>query len=224
LVPPASFIQVAEETGLIDPLGRWVLDAACHQAREWQVAGHPAFKMAVNISMRQLHDPIAFLHAVKYALHQSGLDPHHLELEMTESLLMRNIEDNLISLRELGRLGISIAVDDFGTGYSSLAYLTQLPLDTLKIDRTFVRNVESNANDSAIVRAIIAMAHGLKLTVTAEGVEQQGQLDILRELGCDEYQGYLTSKPVPSDEFARKFLLDSRFHSSQRTRRKATVS
>jgi len=131
---------------------------------------------------------------------------------------LRNVDDNLSALRELGRLGTLIAVDDFGTGYSSLSYLTQLPIDTLKIDRTFVRDVETSANDSAIVRAVIAMAHGLKLRVIAEGVEREGQLKVLRDLGCDEYQGYLMSKPLPSEEFAHKFLLDNRFHDRRRRR------
>jgi diguanylate cyclase (GGDEF)-like protein/PAS domain S-box-containing protein len=218
LIPPAMFIAVAEETGLIEPLGQWVLETACRQAQEWQQSGLPPVKVAVNISVRQLNDSRAFLRSVNRALALSNLDARYLELEMTESLLLRNVDDNLSALRELGRLGTLIAVDDFGTGYSSLSYLTQLPIDTLKIDRTFVRDVETSANDSAIVRAVIAMAHGLKLRVIAEGVEREGQLKVLRDLGCDEYQGYLMSKPLPSEEFAHKFLLDNRFHDRRRRR------
>ncbi|HUF21007.1 MAG TPA: EAL domain-containing protein, partial [Burkholderiales bacterium] len=206
LIAPSGFIGVAEESGLIEPIGRWVLMEACLQTRRWQDKGLLPARVAVNISARQLRDPREFLHYVNHVLDQSGLDPRYLELEMTESLLLDNIEENAAALRRLGKLGVHIAVDDFGTGYSSLAYLKQLPIDSLKVDRTFVRDIESDPDDAAIISAVIAMAHGLKLRVTAEGVETQGQLDALRALDCDEYQGYLLSKPIPADEFAQRFL------------------
>jgi diguanylate cyclase (GGDEF)-like protein/PAS domain S-box-containing protein len=206
LIAPSGFVGVAEESGLIEPMGRWVLKEACSQARRWREQGLPAVRLAVNISARQLLDPREFLSYVNRVLDETGLEPRLLELEMTESLLLANVEENAAVLHKLGKLGVRIAVDDFGTGYSSLAYLKQLPIDSLKIDRTFVRDIESDPEDVAIIKAIIAMAHELKLKVTAEGVETRGQLEALRKLGCDEYQGYLLSKPVPGEEFAARFL------------------
>jgi diguanylate cyclase (GGDEF)-like protein/PAS domain S-box-containing protein len=206
LVPPLSFIPVAEESGLIELIGRWALKTACAQNREWQTSGLPALKVAVNISTRQFNDPRGFAHEVTRLLNAAGLDPRYLELEMTESMLLKNVDENIAVLRRLGKLGTHLAVDDFGTGYSSLAYLKQLPIDTLKIDRTFVRDIETDADDAAIIGAIIAMAHGLHVRVTAEGVETKGQMEALRKLGCDEFQGYLLSKPLPAAEFAAQFL------------------
>jgi diguanylate cyclase (GGDEF)-like protein/PAS domain S-box-containing protein len=206
LVAPSSFITVAEESGLIEPIGRWVLMEACAQARKWQQDGLPEVRVAINISTRQLLDPKEFLAYVNRVLDETGLEPRLLELEMTESLLLANIEENAAVLHKLGKLGVHIAVDDFGTGYSSLAYLKQLPIDSLKIDRTFVRDIETDPEDAAIIKAIIAMAHELKLKVTAEGVETRGQLEALRRLACDDYQGFLLSKPVASEEFAARFL------------------
>jgi EAL domain-containing protein (putative c-di-GMP-specific phosphodiesterase class I) len=206
LVAPSGFISAAEESGLIEPIGRWVLSSACTQARSWQQQGFQPVRIAVNISARQLLDPKEFLHYVNRVLDETGLAPQLLELEMTESMLLSNVEDNAAVLRKLGDLGVRIAVDDFGTGYSSLAYLKQLPIDSLKIDRTFVRDIESDPEDAAIIKAIIAMAHGLKLKVTAEGVENRGQLEELRKLGCDEYQGYLLSRPLSAEDFAQQFL------------------
>lgn len=206
LVAPSGFITVAEESGLIEPIGRWVLMEACSQARRWQQEGLPEVRVAVNISARQLPEPREFLAYVNRVLDETGLEPRLLELEMTESLLLANVVENATVLRRLGKLGVHIAVDDFGTGYSSLAYLKQLPIDSLKIDRTFVRDIETDPEDAAIIKAIIAMAHELKLKVTAEGVETRGQLEALRKLGCDDYQGFLLSKPVPGDEFAARFL------------------
>jgi EAL domain-containing protein (putative c-di-GMP-specific phosphodiesterase class I) len=206
LIAPSGFISVAEESGLIEPIGRWVLMEACSQARRWQQQGLPSVRVAVNISARQLLEPKEFLAYVNRVLDETGLEPRLLELEMTESLLLANVDENAAVLRRLGKLGVRIAVDDFGTGYSSLAYLKQLPIDSLKIDRTFVRDIETDPEDAAIIKAIIAMAHGLKLKVTAEGVETRGQLEALRKLGCDDYQGFLISKPVPSDQFAARFL------------------
>ena len=207
LVPPASFIPVAEESGLIELIGRWALRTACEQIQSWQAAGLPIVKIAVNISARQFNSPKDFADEVTRVLNTVGLDPRYLELEMTESMLLKNVDENIAVLRKLGKLGTSLAVDDFGTGYSSLAYLKQLPIDTLKIDRTFVRDIETDADDAAIIKAIIAMAHSLGLRVTAEGVETQGQLSALQKLRCDQFQGYLISRPVPADEFAQRFLV-----------------
>ena len=207
LVPPNSFIPVAEESGLIGPIGQWALRTACEQIQHWQAAGLPIVKVAVNISARQFNEPRDFADDVTRLLNSIGLDPRYLELEMTESMLLKNVDENVAVLRKLGSLGTSLAVDDFGTGYSSLAYLKQLPIDTLKIDRTFVRDIESDADDAAIIKAIIAMAHSLDLRVTAEGVETQGQLSALRILRCEQFQGYLLSPAIPADEFARRFLV-----------------
>jgi diguanylate cyclase (GGDEF)-like protein/PAS domain S-box-containing protein len=212
LIAPSGFISVAEESGLIEPIGRWVLKEACAQARRWQQNGLRSLKVAVNISPRQLLEPREFLSYVNRVLDETGLEPQFLELEMTESLLLANVEENAAVLRKLGKLGVHIAVDDFGTGYSSLAYLRQLPIDSLKIDRTFVRDIETDPEDAAIIKAIIAMAHGLKVKVTAEGVETRGQLEALRKLGCDDYQGFLVSKPVPADEIAARFLRPPRLN------------
>jgi diguanylate cyclase (GGDEF)-like protein/PAS domain S-box-containing protein len=206
LLSPATFIAVAEESGLIEPIGQWALRTACQRARAWLDAGYPPLKIAVNISPRQLLRPREFSRSLMRTLSATGLDPQYLELEMTESLLLHNAEDNIAVLRKLGKDGVRIAVDDFGTGYSSLAYLRQLPIDTLKIDRTFVRDIESDPEDAAIIHAVVAMGHSLDLQVTAEGVESMGQLQALQHLGCDEYQGYLFSKPLPAVEIAAKFL------------------
>jgi EAL domain-containing protein (putative c-di-GMP-specific phosphodiesterase class I) len=206
LVPPNSFIPVAEDSGLIGPIGQWALRTACEQIQRWQAGGLPIVKVAVNISARQFDEPKDFAEDVTRLLNSIGLDPRYLELEMTESMLLKNVDENVAVLRKLGMLGTSLAVDDFGTGYSSLAYLKQLPIDTLKIDRTFVRDIETDADDAAIIKAIIAMAHSLDLRVTAEGVETQGQLAALRKLRCDQFQGYLLSPAVPADEFAQRFL------------------
>ncbi len=197
---------MAEESGLIEPIGQWVLRSACQRAKAWQDAGYPPIKIAVNISARQLNKPREFSRGLSRILSSTGLDPRYLELEMTESLLLQNAEENIAVLRKLGQDGVRIAVDDFGTGYSSLSYLRQLPIDTLKIDRSFVRDIETDPGDAAIVDAVVAMAHSLKLQTTAEGVETRGQLEALQRLGCDEYQGYLFSRPVPAIEAAVRFL------------------
>ncbi|SFU53710.1 putative bifunctional diguanylate cyclase/phosphodiesterase [Pseudoduganella namucuonensis] len=200
LVPPNDFIPVAEEIGLIIPLGAWVLRAACRQNRAWQLAGLPGMRMAVNLSTYQFRqkDLPEFVASV---LEETGLAPSFLELEVTESVVMHNPVEAAQILERLHAQGIHISVDDFGTGYSSLSYLKQFRLDTLKIDRSFVRDISSDADDAAIVRSVIALAHSLRLRVIAEGVETDEQLDYLRELGCDQYQGYLSSKPLPAAEF-----------------------
>jgi diguanylate cyclase (GGDEF)-like protein/PAS domain S-box-containing protein len=201
LVPPADFIPVAEEIGVICALGEWVLNEACRQAVAWQHAGLPHLPVAVNLSALQLRRP-DFLDTVRRALDSTGLEPHWLEVELTESVLMHEAEAALSMLRELSKIGIRVAVDDFGTGYSSLAYLRRLPIDKLKIDRSFVRDLTVDRDDWVIVSTIIRMAHSLNLKVIAEGVETGEHLAILRAQGCDEVQGYHLSRPLPAEEVA----------------------
>jgi diguanylate cyclase (GGDEF)-like protein/PAS domain S-box-containing protein len=202
LLAPNKFVPVAEETGLIERLGEWTLLSACRQVRAWQTEGLPPLKIAINISARQLLRPAEFCRKVIDVIELAGIDPSLVELEMTESLLLQNADENISVLNELGRRQIRIAVDDFGTGYSSLSYLKQLPIDTLKIDRSFTRNLPDDHEGTVIVRAIVAMAHSLGLRVTAEGVETKEQLALLRKMRCDEYQGFLFSKPLPAEEMA----------------------
>jgi diguanylate cyclase (GGDEF)-like protein/PAS domain S-box-containing protein len=197
LLAQSEFIALAEETGLIMPIGQWVLNTACTQHRAWQKLGIGPLKVSVNLSCRQFdHQNIREM--VSQALQGADLDARYLELEITESAIMRNPEKAAATLRQLKNMGISIALDDFGTGYSSLAHLRRFPLDALKIDRSFVMNITTSIEDVAIVKAIIAMAHGLKLRVVAEGVESKSQLVLLQGLGCDEFQGFLFSQPLPS--------------------------
>ena len=201
LIPPNEFIPLAEETGLIGAIGRWVLHTACSQAVAWQRAGMP-LRVAINLSARQLYSP-GLLSEIKAALHDSGLDPSLLELEITETVMMQNVQQGAELLRELKAVGVHLSVDDFGTGYSSLAYLKRLPLNTLKIDRSFITDIPHDADDAAITQAVIAMGHSLRIRVVAEGVERESQLDFLRRHGCDEMQGFLFSQPVPADEVQR---------------------
>lgn len=201
MVSPGEFIPLAEETGLIVLLGEWVLTTACKQNKAWQAAGLGCTRIAINVSMRQF-DEGKFLQTVHEVLHSSGLDPQYLTLELTESMLMGNAKENVNMLHRLKEMGVKLSIDDFGTGYSSLSYLKQFPLDELKVDRSFVSEIQPEVDDAPLVTAIIAMAHGLGLTVVAEGVETECQLAFLRNRGCDEYQGYLCSKPVPEGEFA----------------------
>jgi diguanylate cyclase (GGDEF)-like protein len=206
LVSPSEFIPLAEETGLIVPLGNWVLREACVQARAWQERGIADLTVAVNISGVQFrqHD---LVENVSRALEWSGLQGKFLELEITESVVMENAPDAIVMLEQLHRMGVGLSIDDFGTGYSSLNYLKRFPIDKLKIDQSFIRDVSFDPDDAAIVQAIIAMAHGLRLKVVAEGVENAGQLDFLRALGNDEYQGFLYSKALPAREVERRLLL-----------------
>jgi diguanylate cyclase (GGDEF)-like protein/PAS domain S-box-containing protein len=204
LVAPGEFIPLAEQTGLIVPIGEWVTRTACLQGRAWQQAGLPRLSIAVNLSARQFtHDRL--LQEVARALDETQLDPTLLEFEITESLLMRDPMQASRLLASLKDMGIRLSVDDFGTGYSSLSYLRRFALDSLKIDRSFVQDLPGDADVAAITRAIIAMAHSLRLKVIAEGVETEQQLNFLREEGCDEMQGFLKGKPVPEDEFLRLF-------------------
>ena len=202
LVLPDEFIPVAEETGLIVPIGKWVLETACRQARAWHEAGLHGLRMAVNLSARQLTQP-DLLATVEHALATSAIDPALLELEITESLAMDDVDLTSRVLGELKRINVHAAIDDFGTGYSSLNYLKHFPISRIKIDRSFVRDVTTDPNDAAIVVATIAMARGLGVEAIAEGIETVEQLEFLREHGCEEYQGYLLSKPMPPDEVLR---------------------
>ncbi len=201
MISPAQFIPIAEETGLILPIGEWVLRTALKQAKEWHNAYKPLV-VSVNLSARQFQQQ-DLVSIVDDALREAGLPSELLELEITESLGMKNPEQTLITLGELKAMGVRIAIDDFGTGYSSLSYLKKFPIDTLKVDRSFVTDMPGDANDSAIVAAIIALAHSLKLTVIAEGVENGAQAEYLLELGCEKVQGYLYSPPVDAAAFAR---------------------
>lgn len=205
LVPPNDFIPLAEETGLIAPLGDWVLREACSQAKAWHSAGHRDLRMAVNLSSRQFFQENV-LETVTRALEKTNLPPGCLELELTESCVMQNPDEATVTLCLLNNMGIRIAIDDFGTGHSSLNHLKRFPIDCLKIDRSFVRDVTLNPEDGAIVQAIIAMAHGLKLSVVAEGVETVEQLRFLESFNCDMVQGYLVSRPLPADQITRTFL------------------
>jgi diguanylate cyclase (GGDEF)-like protein/PAS domain S-box-containing protein len=199
---PARFIPVAEDSGLILPIGAWVLREACLQAQSWKVEGLDAGTMAVNVSMIQFRDK-SFLEDLFSVLRTTGLDPHTLELEVTESVLMRNAEVAASTLRAVRERGIRVAVDDFGTGYSSLSYLRRFPLDALKIDQSFLHKIYVAPDDSIIVSAIIGMGRAIGLRVIAEGVETADELAFLRANECDEAQGYYFSKPVPADEFAK---------------------
>ena len=201
-ISPAQFIPVAEDSGLIVPLGSWVLRAACAEARRWQDAGLGPVRVAVNLSAEQIRrqDVVA---TVRAALEDTGLPPALLELELTESLLVRDADHALRMMTELRSLGVQLALDDFGTGYSSLAYLQRFPFDTLKIDRGFVADLSDSGSSLRIVEAVVRLAHGLGLRVVAEGVETEAQMAILRRVGCDEIQGYLLSPPVDAVRIAR---------------------
>jgi diguanylate cyclase (GGDEF)-like protein/PAS domain S-box-containing protein len=201
-VPPASFIPVAEDCGLILPIGHWVLREACKQARAWVDAGLPLATMAVNISAMEFRDE-NFLDSVFNTLAESGLDPHALELELTESVLMKRAESAASVLQALRAKGVQVAVDDFGTGYSSLSYLRKFPIDALKIDQSFVRQISKTPDDTAIVTAIISMGRSLKLRIVAEGVETAEELAFLQAHKCDEAQGYYFGRPVIPAEFAK---------------------
>ena len=197
MISPIRFIPVAEETGIIVEIGEWVLINACRTLKHWIDAGLKPLRIAVNVSARQLRRR-DFCETVAGALVDSGLPAELLELEITESSVMENPEEAIQILERLGRMGVTLAIDDFGTGYSSLAYLKLFPIDHLKIDRSFVRDIEHDLNDRAIAFGTIALAHSLGLNVIAEGVETEDQLELLRANGCDEVQGYFFSKPLNS--------------------------
>jgi PAS domain S-box-containing protein/diguanylate cyclase (GGDEF)-like protein len=200
-VPPNEFIPLAEETGLIVEIGEWVLHQACCQLETWRRAGLPVVPVAVNLSAHQFTERI--VGTVRRVLDDCGLEPGLLELELTESASMADADKSVALLAQLKAMGIRLAIDDFGTGYSNLNYLKRFPVDRLKLDRSFVHDLEADPDDLAIARAVIAMAHGLRLSVVAEGVETKGQLALLADLGCDLVQGWLFSRAVPAEEFAR---------------------
>jgi len=201
IIPPDKFIPLAEENGMIVKLGDWVLREACRQNKSWQLEGFPPLQVSVNVSARQLRDN-DFADKVESALRETGLAPALLELEITESAIMSISDDIVLKLMRLKGLGLSISIDDFGTGYSSLSYLKHLPVDKIKIDRSFVRDIVSDPDDAAIVEAVISIAHALHLRVIAEGVESKGQLDFLVSRDCTEFQGFYFSKPLAAEQFA----------------------
>lgn len=207
LIPPSQFVPLAEDAGLMGPIGTWVIETACMQLRAWRTEGLPLRRVAVNLSGQQIirGDLVA---TVRDILERTGVDPVDLELEITESFVMAHLSDGLATLNRLKELGVTLAIDDFGTGYSSLAYLKRLPIDRLKIDRSFVQDVPADRDDMAIAATIIAMAHNLDLQVIAEGVEQPAQADFLRHHRCDEVQGYLYGRPLDPQAF--RDLIDTR--------------
>jgi EAL domain-containing protein (putative c-di-GMP-specific phosphodiesterase class I) len=206
LLLPGQFITLAEETGLILPLGDWVLDTACKQIAAWAHREEPAYvSVAVNISARQFRQP-DFVEKVLAALVRSGAEPHNLELELTESMLADNIEEVIAKMTELKSHGLRFSLDDFGTGYSSLAYLKRLPLDQLKIDRSFVQDILVDASSGAIAQTIISLSQAMGLPVIAEGLETEAQRDFLTRLGCHSFQGYLISHPLALEDFERQWM------------------
>ena len=206
VISPSVFIPLAEDNGMIGEIGEWVLDTACADAKAWQLAGLPPLRVAVNVSGRQIgNDHVA--EKIAAALKDTGLDPQFLEIEVTESVVMQDAARAISTLNTLQEMGVTLAIDDFGTGYSSLSYLKRFPINKLKIDKSFIDGVLDDPDDAAIALAIIAMAHSLRHTVIAEGVETEAQADFLRAHGCDEIQGYLFSRPLPADQFA-EFLRD----------------
>ncbi len=204
LIPPEKFIPIAEETGLILSLGEWVLRTACCQARAWQTAGFPDLRMAVNVSARQFNHP-EFLETVEKILRETGLDPKLLEMELTESIVMENVQDAIMTLTDLKVRHIQLAIDDFGTGYSSLTYLKHFPIDRIKIAQEFVRDIPQDADDAAIVEAILALAGSLNLEVIAEGVERKEQLGFLHQRRCKEMQGFYFARPMTAEKLVEIF-------------------
>jgi EAL domain-containing protein (putative c-di-GMP-specific phosphodiesterase class I) len=201
LLAPSVFITVAEDSGLIVPIGDWVLRTACAEGAAWEVEGLRDIELAINLSTRQFRR-VDLVERVAHACAQAGFSSRNVLLELTESLMMEDMEQGISTMRALKNLGVSISVDDFGVGYSSLAYLKRFPLDTLKIDRSFMESVPQNSEATAIVSTILAMARTLGLGVVAEGVETEEQLEFLRALNCPRYQGYLLGRAMPADEFA----------------------
>ncbi|HEY3809699.1 MAG TPA: EAL domain-containing protein [Steroidobacteraceae bacterium] len=202
LVPPDQFIPLAEESGLIVPIGEWVLREACRQQRIWQSQGLPRLRVAVNISALQFRR-LDLVDTVARALADAGIEARYLEIELTETAVMTDPEESVGILERLSRMGVIVSVDDFGTGYSSMSYLRRFPIDKLKIDRSFITNVMTSADDASIVQAIISLAHGLRLKVVAEGIESAEQVQFLRSLGCDQYQGFYFSRPVDAADFEK---------------------
>lgn len=208
MLPPSQFIPIAEETGLILPMGEWVIRTACLQNKKWQSDGYSELRVATNLSVRQFRQK-DLVSVIERHLGESGLSPEFLELEITESVLMLHTEEALETLRQIQELGVKISVDDFGTGFSSLSYLKLFPIDSLKIDTSFVRDIPGDANDSAITRAIIQLGHSLKRTVVAEGVETAEQYEFLQNEKCDEIQGFFFSRPVPPADFQKLLIANA---------------
>jgi diguanylate cyclase (GGDEF)-like protein len=200
-VTPSEFIPLAEESGLIEPIGEWILRTACLQNRRWQLAGLPPLRVAVNVSARQFCRS-NLVELVKEVLGVTGLEARWLALEITETVLMQDVEETINTLNGLKEIGVHVTVDDFGTGYSSLSYLKRFPIQTLKLDKSFVTGIPVDADATAITAAVIAMAHAMSLSVVAEGVEREEQWAYLVEKGCDEVQGYLVSRPLTAEQFA----------------------
>jgi diguanylate cyclase (GGDEF)-like protein len=199
LLPPSQFIPLAEDTGLIVPIGYWLLRHACAQSRAWDLAGLPHLRLGVNLSLRQFRQK-DFVKKLTQIMHQTGFDPNSLDLELTETIVMENVDESVVRLNQLRAMGISLSIDDFGTGYSSLSYLKSLPINVLKIDQSFVRDITNNIYDQAIAISIITLAHKLNLNVIAEGIETKEQMELLRSFGCHEMQGFLFNRPIPSPE------------------------
>jgi diguanylate cyclase len=208
IVSPVDFIPLAEECGLIGPIGAWVIREACRQARAWQDDGVPALRVSVNLSASQFRDS-GLVESIRRALDDARLPARYLEVELTESAVMSDPEQSIAILEHLSAMGVLVSVDDFGTGYSSMSYLRRFPIDKLKIDRVFIDEIVSRPEDASIVRAIVSLAHSLRLKVVAEGVETPAQLEFLKTAGCDEYQGYHFSRPLPAAAFER-LIRDSR--------------
>ena len=204
MISPGDFIPLAEETGLIEPIGEWVLRAACTQNKEWQDAGYPPVKVSVNMSARQFNKK-NITELIGGILQETGLSPEYLGIEITESVIMQDVKSTIAKLKKMHKMGITLSIDDFGTGYSSLSYLKLFPIDNLKIDQSFVFNITSDSTDAAIAASVILLAHSMNLKVVAEGVETEEQLEVLRQQGCDYVQGFLFSRPLPSEEFATFF-------------------
>lgn len=200
-VPPSRFVSIAEESGLIGQLGEWVLRTACAQNRKWQEDGIVKIPVAVNLSALQFHQK-DLVELIVGILHETGLEPRYLELELTEGIIMKNAESTIATLNALKKAGVLLSIDDFGTGYSSLSYLKRFPIDKLKIDQSFIRDIATNENDALITTTIISMGHNLRFRVIAEGVETAEQISFLKEHQCDETQGYYVSTPLPPEEFA----------------------
>jgi diguanylate cyclase (GGDEF)-like protein len=209
LVPPMKFIPIAEDTGLIVPIGEWVFQMACRQARQWQQEGFGNVPIAINVSPKQVRRH-QLIETIRKALEGAELESKWLTVELTESAVMDNARQNILILHEMKEMGLKLSIDDFGTGYSSLSYLKRFPLNELKIDRSFLRDLSSDSDDAAIVSAIIALAKNLNLHVVAEGVENREQLAFLKDKGCEQCQGYLFSKPLPAKEFSQRLGGDHR--------------
>ncbi len=202
LMFPNSFIDIAEHSGLINQIGDWVLAAACLQAQSWMESGVKDFSVSINFSTKQFRSK-DMVEKIAAVLEGSKLPPQYLEIEVTERSMMEDMEQSIETLIRIRELGVSISVDDFGTGYSSLSYLKKLPVTHLKIDRSFIADLETSDNDKVLVKSIIEMAHALNLKVVAEGIETEAQLNILKDFGCDQAQGYLFNRPIPVEDITR---------------------